>query len=81
MIEVTVEGTPEECREMIYRLRLTSVLPISGIYEQCSPTKEKASYFIRFEKRGDPKWSIESLPDSEGFFEAVHRYSWGDADE
>ena len=78
MIEITVEGKPEECRHAVYQLRLMSSLSISVIYEQNRPSEESVSYYIRLEEEGDPRWSLESLPDPDGFFKAVHRYSWGD---
>ena len=81
MIEITVNGDPEECRHAIYQLRLLSDLHISKIYEQCLPRKEWVSYYIILDEVENPRWSLESLPDPDSFFEAVHRYSWGDADE
>ncbi|MBE6518235.1 MAG: hypothetical protein E7Z70_01655 [Thermoplasmata archaeon] len=78
MIEITVEGDLEECRHAIYQLRLLSDLHISTIYEQCIPSKVRASYYVILDVVGDPRWSLESLPDPDGFFKAVHRYSWGD---
>jgi len=78
VIEITVEGRPEECRHAIYRLRLMSSLSISVIYEQKRPSEESVSYYVRLEEEGDPRWSLESLPDPDSFFEAVHRFTWGE---
>ncbi len=76
MIEITVAGIPAECRDTIYRLRLASGLYISTIYEQDVETETHASYFLILDMVGNPRWSLENLPDPGGFFEAVRRYSW-----
>ena len=77
-VQLTVAGDPQDCRDVIYKLRLVSELKISTIYEQCNETKVHASYFVILDEKGDSRWSLENLPDSDSFFREVKRFSWGD---
>lgn len=76
-VQLTVAGDPKDCREIIYKLRLLSDLHISTIYEQCHETRWHVNYFVILDEVGNPRWSLEKLPDPESFFEAVKLYSWG----
>ena len=77
-VQLTIAGDPQDCRDTIYKLRLICGLKISTIYEQCNETKVHANYFLILDEVGDPKWSLENLPDPDSFFREVKRFSWGD---
>ena len=75
-VEFSITGNPAECRNAIYQMRLMRDIFIADIYEERPGNSVQEWYCVIMDGKENPRWSLENLPDSESFFEAVRNRSW-----
>lgn len=75
-VEISITGNPAECRNAIYQMRLMRDIFIADIYEERPGNSVQEWYCVIMDGKGNPRWSLENLPDPESFFEAVRKRSW-----